>query len=143
MDPAAESASATQPQSWNRYAYAINGPLNFADPDGRQAQNVLRDMRTTLITYRLIKTAVRESSRLKIPTLAGSAVKNLAINSVKGWDYVSFALGDTLEDRRDVITVTGQYHGFGAALTLDFDSMDRSSFSLIGLIFQKTDRHRS
>ncbi|MBV8818433.1 MAG: RHS repeat-associated core domain-containing protein [Acidobacteriaceae bacterium] len=34
VDPA-NSASPTRPQSWNRYSYAANDPLNSADPDGR------------------------------------------------------------------------------------------------------------
>jgi RHS repeat-associated protein len=34
-DPAGlNAADATSPQSWNRYAYVLNSPLNFIDPDG-------------------------------------------------------------------------------------------------------------
>lgn len=35
VDPAADSSSLGDPQSWNRYAYAANNPLKFVDPDGR------------------------------------------------------------------------------------------------------------
>jgi len=35
VDPARESAVATEPQSWNRYAYTLSNPLAFIDPDGR------------------------------------------------------------------------------------------------------------
>ena len=37
VDPSRRSARGTQPQSWNRYTYAVNSPLNAIDPDGQQA----------------------------------------------------------------------------------------------------------
>jgi RHS repeat-associated protein len=33
-DPLMSSGKATAPQSWNRYAYCLNSPLDMADPDG-------------------------------------------------------------------------------------------------------------
>ncbi len=33
-DPLMASAHASNPQSWNRYAYALNNPLRFTDPNG-------------------------------------------------------------------------------------------------------------
>jgi hypothetical protein len=35
VDPA-NSANPSRPQSWNRYAYALNNPINVVDPDGRE-----------------------------------------------------------------------------------------------------------
>jgi RHS repeat-associated protein len=34
-DPAWESADLAKPQSWNRYSYVLNNPVNAVDPDGR------------------------------------------------------------------------------------------------------------
>ena len=34
VDPARRSQDLAVPQSWNRYAYGLNGPLKFRDPDG-------------------------------------------------------------------------------------------------------------
>ncbi len=34
-DPTWQSADLIQPQSWNRYAYVLNNPINLTDPDGR------------------------------------------------------------------------------------------------------------
>ena len=34
VDPAAASARAATPQSWNRYSYALNNPLFYVDPTG-------------------------------------------------------------------------------------------------------------
>ncbi len=38
VDPAFESESVENPQSWNRYAYVYNRPLTLTDPDGRCPQ---------------------------------------------------------------------------------------------------------
>jgi RHS repeat-associated protein len=35
-DPLMASGHAGNPQSWNRYAYALNNPLRFVDPDGME-----------------------------------------------------------------------------------------------------------
>jgi RHS repeat-associated protein len=35
VDPTWASADAGKPQSWNRYAYVRNNPMNYPDPDGR------------------------------------------------------------------------------------------------------------
>ncbi len=37
-DPLMASARASNPQTWNRYAYTLNNPLRFIDPDGLQEQ---------------------------------------------------------------------------------------------------------
>ncbi len=39
-DPA-DSAKRSQPQSWNKYAYALNNPLRYVDPDGREERGGL------------------------------------------------------------------------------------------------------
>ncbi len=36
-DPLRESGEPTNPQSWNCYAYTLNNPLKFADPDGQSS----------------------------------------------------------------------------------------------------------
>jgi hypothetical protein len=35
VDPTWESADLRRPQSWNRYAYVENNPVNLTDPDGK------------------------------------------------------------------------------------------------------------
>ena len=35
VDPTWESADLGKPQSWNRYSYVLNNPVNAIDPDGR------------------------------------------------------------------------------------------------------------
>lgn len=36
VDPLLESAQPTSPQTWNRYVYCLNNPLNLVDPDGQK-----------------------------------------------------------------------------------------------------------
>ncbi|MFL6207266.1 MAG: RHS repeat-associated core domain-containing protein [Pyrinomonadaceae bacterium] len=44
VDPMLESAESERPQTWNRYTYVLNNPLNFVDPDGlRYVQRTLAD----------------------------------------------------------------------------------------------------
>ena len=47
VDPTWESADLGRPQSWNRYTYVMNNPVNATDPDGR-VWNLLTPM-----TFRL------------------------------------------------------------------------------------------
>ena len=35
LDPTWESADSSRPQTWNRYAYVTNNPINRIDPDGK------------------------------------------------------------------------------------------------------------
>jgi RHS repeat-associated protein len=39
IDPTWDSADVTRGQTWNRYAYVVNGPVNTNDPDGRCPKN--------------------------------------------------------------------------------------------------------
>jgi RHS repeat-associated protein len=38
VDPAAASFNPKNPQSWNRYSYSLNSPLNLDDPDGNETR---------------------------------------------------------------------------------------------------------
>ncbi|MFN0166383.1 MAG: RHS repeat domain-containing protein [Bryobacteraceae bacterium] len=44
VDPAMESADSSNPQSWNRYTYALNNPLRYTDPDGRVPVETFLDL---------------------------------------------------------------------------------------------------
>jgi RHS repeat-associated protein len=41
VDPTWDSSDLASPQSWNRYSYVQNRPINFTDPDGRILDTVL------------------------------------------------------------------------------------------------------
>jgi hypothetical protein len=36
VDPKGSSAKTHRPQTWNRYSYSWNSPINYVDPDGRE-----------------------------------------------------------------------------------------------------------
>ncbi|MCB1036890.1 MAG: RHS repeat-associated core domain-containing protein, partial [Acidobacteria bacterium] len=42
VDPARSLTSSERPQTWNRYAYALNNPLAYVDPDGEQVQLIFQ-----------------------------------------------------------------------------------------------------
>ena len=45
-DPLMASAKASLPQTWNRYAYALNNPLRFVDPDGMEVpESCIKDLK--------------------------------------------------------------------------------------------------
>ena len=39
VDPLGSSAHPKNPQSWNRYTYSLNSPLNLLDPDGKKSKS--------------------------------------------------------------------------------------------------------
>jgi RHS repeat-associated protein/uncharacterized repeat protein (TIGR02543 family) len=39
IDPIFSAGAATNPQLWNRYAYALNGPLRYSDPSGLEPED--------------------------------------------------------------------------------------------------------
>jgi len=77
MDPA-RSAEFQTPQSWNRYSYALNSPLAFVDPDGREA------VAATV--------AVGSSSFALPPFLAGAAPAAVIV----GGGYFSVKIGRSI-----------------------------------------------
>jgi RHS repeat-associated protein len=43
VDPSRQSVQAAAPQTWNRYSYAVNNPINRVDPDGEVSYLVARN----------------------------------------------------------------------------------------------------
>lgn len=49
-DPLGASGKASNPQTWNRYAYALNNPLKFVDPDGLEVpDSCVKDANCTIV----------------------------------------------------------------------------------------------
>jgi RHS repeat-associated protein len=101
VDPSSDSAQAASPQSWNRFAYVSNSPLNLIDPTGevpvwgpsfiQRVQNdpdfreAVRDFRRTEIGQALTKSLNDEQNKTSTFT-------------VERADHWSFVLGENIED---------------------------------------------
>jgi len=49
-DPMMASAKASDPQTWNRYSYALNNPLRYVDPDGLEVpEDCAKDQKCTIV----------------------------------------------------------------------------------------------
>ncbi|MFN9456202.1 MAG: RHS repeat-associated core domain-containing protein [Acidobacteriota bacterium] len=49
-DPLGASARASNPQTWNRYTYALNNPLRYVDPDGLEVpDDCVKDQKCTIV----------------------------------------------------------------------------------------------
>jgi RHS repeat-associated protein len=97
-DPAGDSAKPAAPQSWNRYAYALNNPLKYVDPDGESAKKATELLWTRL--KHVVDRHVRKDShvdRSKFATNDPQRAKKVMEKTVRSPDIV-----DTQSDGRRV-----------------------------------------
>lgn len=125
------------PQSWNRLTYAANKPLHLVDPDGRFPRNPMSDFKVLSVTYMMIKSGLA-NLKGKGTGVAGKGIRKLAAPAVKGWDYSSVGFNDAFEKNRNVASVTLQAKGLGIELSMDFDALERTTVSVLGLVFKKS-----
>jgi len=60
-DPLLASARLTDPQTWNRYAYVRNDPVNLIDPDGRFSVSVFQGLKSMFLTGDMFNAWFHES----------------------------------------------------------------------------------
>ena len=95
VDPASRSSSPLNPQTWNRYTYALNNPISYFDPDGEAAQLFISN-RTTGSSRRSFDVQnVAGGVQQKFDATGGDVKVN--IGSPGLWDYVKgFFTGDSI-----------------------------------------------
>jgi RHS repeat-associated protein len=60
-DPLLESANRVQPQSWNRYIYAINNPLRYVDPEGEDYEDLTEKQKKLIDAWAVKQNAEKET----------------------------------------------------------------------------------
>jgi len=84
-DPKHVSAHLTDPQSFNRYAYARNNPLLYVDPDGKDFEKAVQDLKIFAKSiYIKVSVGVGYEAKVKVGTVeaqVGAAYKATAETS--------------------------------------------------------------
>lgn len=113
--------AAGAPQTWNRYAYALNSPIRKLDVDGRDAADGLTLMRIALIGY-LLKPYFDPKVQVGIGS-AKLAAKLLSPKiGIKGANYVGVNLTNTLTrgNSANTLDITVQAGGLGGEAVITF-----------------------
>lgn len=106
------------PQSWNRYAYAANDPVNFVDRDGRQEFPSLAEIRAAMRTGEVIAAFLKEHGRVNW-SLSGGLPKKWAIPTRGGRIPLGVSVScEILPDPSCKASVGGGY-AFGTSVTAD------------------------
>ncbi|MFN8000176.1 MAG: RHS repeat-associated core domain-containing protein [Acidobacteriota bacterium] len=88
LDPLMASAQVANPQTWNRYTYALNNPLRNVDPDGLEAKPVFKPYdQLTEDERRILRTQRSPLAKVKMPRyLAAVAFIIILANTIrKSW----------------------------------------------------------
>jgi RHS repeat-associated protein len=151
FDPALSIAEATvSPQRWNRYAYVLNNPLRYVDPDGREVRLTGTDAEMDFL-LKLIRaslpaherdTVSRTNALLTVGKVSSSAsdtlkrLKYLADHKTK---FVTVALGATAleKDRAPLVPKIINVGDAGGGVTIP------SQISMSGAIEVVIDPRRS
>jgi RHS repeat-associated protein len=90
-DPLLSSAHITQPQSWNRYSYALNNPLKFTDPHGLYICNGTKD------ECKAFESALKQVERARNSFKKGSAEYNALNSSLQAYGKKGVDYGVTIQ----------------------------------------------
>ncbi|HWW59767.1 MAG TPA: RHS repeat-associated core domain-containing protein [Thermoanaerobaculia bacterium] len=82
VDPARESMDSRIPQSWNRYAYVLDNPINDTDPDGRMFGGMINAARGLMATDQYLREQAKLPAKADIPpALLWAVLRNFGSRS--------------------------------------------------------------
>lgn len=123
VDPTWASADAGKPQSWNRYVYVMNNPVNLTDPDGKAPNS--NDKKRTRTSLRAAgyshfrRNPKRFNERYKVANLRVGPKVDLGVGSVEA------SLSSNMAEGVNTVTVSASVFGFGFTLhTNDADTTE-------------------
>ena len=103
VDPAMQSVSGTNPQSWNRYVYAFNNPLRYIDPLGLWAYSIEYEYYEEGEKKGQVKSAKLVFTKTSEKDDAASLLKQLGYNpGDKGYDKLLKQVGAALGEADSV-----------------------------------------
>ncbi len=121
-DPLLASGRTVQPQSWNRYTYALNNPLRYIDPDGEDYKDLSENQRKLIDDW-----AMRQNEANKTDLSAKDIYNALSESQRSTYEGVTNALENTtiigadgtkmnaLDTIQRVNVIAGEIEGMGGA----------------------------
>jgi RHS repeat-associated protein len=95
-DPLMASATIITPQSWNRYSYVLNNPLNLVDPSGEKFEDLTKEQ------LRVFQTYVDQQNKGRETSLSAAEVyKGLSKSQQTTFSAVTHALENSTVTDKD------------------------------------------
>jgi RHS repeat-associated protein len=132
VDPAGESFDPKLPQSWNRYSYVQNNPVQYVDPSGR-----VLTFSGSLLAYRLLEAIANQGLhgvRLVIDGLGNASLQSTGAHGPPTPQQAAFAsvLATAINDPRQVrigVVLGDPNVAIGSYLGEAIDALDIGQFA--------------